>query len=88
MSEWKEKPTPERQIAETFFKVGLEMGSENNGWIPCSERLPENQLDVLVYERNRGVVIGFCASDGQWANDAINFSGVTHWQPLPDPPKE
>ena len=59
----------------------------NNGWIPCSERLPEEYQMVLT-----------CDKDG-WVSTHINmpYKGVkndfecgyyTAWQPLPQPYKE
>ena len=58
-------------------------------WIPVSERLPEKDTYTLV--TTDGVVIS-----AYWHNDRFyGFSakgiatvgGVTHWMPLPEPPK-
>jgi len=50
-------------------------------WIPVGDRLPPNGTDqiILTYWRER--FIGHHI-DGQW-----NYQGVTHWMPLPQPPK-
>ena len=50
-------------------------------WIPVSERLPEVNVPVLVYDGDY--------VDGREFYDLSYVSkyGVTHWMPLPEPPK-
>lgn len=62
----------------------------NDGWISVKERLPEPEIDVLVWNvADLSVEVGFF-EDGFWE---LDYSGrrsspaVTHWQPLPNPPK-
>ncbi|EOJ7618530.1 TPA: dATP/dGTP pyrophosphohydrolase domain-containing protein [Escherichia coli] len=68
-----------------------------DGWISCSERMPEIRQTVIgwngyavrqcVYTRNgyaktqKGREPRFETSTGIW-------HGVTHWMPLPEPPQE
>ena len=52
-------------------------------WIPVTERLPYAYKKVLTYERIRGVQVNFCGDDGDWWIG----SKITHWMPLPEPPK-
>lgn len=57
-------------------------------WIPVSERLPEERMDVLgVLEDGTRVVCDYapnCACNAKWHGS--NREVPTHWQPLPAPP--
>lgn len=61
------------------------------GWVSVEDRLPEKQMRVLVRCNPGGTVVGWLLWDG-WMTDfgnAYNGNGeVTHWMPLPEPPKE
>ena len=58
---------------------------ERPQWIPVTERLPEVLKRVLVYSKIQGVISDFICHDGSgWYRAAL----VTHWMPLPEPPKE
>ena len=55
------------------------------GWIPVTERLPEKDVRVIVCASlPEGVHSDFIYEDGHW----FVSTGVTHWMPLPEPPKE
>ena len=60
-------------------------------WIPVSERLPEKGKDVVITALRWGEVdVGWC-EDGVWGSEFVNkyeCGEVTHWMPLPEPPKE
>lgn len=59
-------------------------------WIPCSERLPEEDREVLITAWRDTVMIAWL-DDGEWTNDAVTFtdsSMVNAWMPLPEPWKE
>ncbi|ELY6345185.1 DUF551 domain-containing protein [Cronobacter muytjensii] len=64
---------------------------QSDGWIPCSERIPEeggrywcyveeiNSLGKSHYQWN-------CSWNGEdWGGEGF-YGRVTHWQPLPEPP--
>ena len=58
-------------------------------WISVNDRLPESNTEVLVYSKRRGVTIDFV--DAFMLTGTVTFyrnSDVTHWTPLPEPPKE
>ena len=65
-------------------------------WIPVKERLPKDRSNVLVvaywYER-WGVYMSWCAPERAEWNVHVGIGDrndvtVTHWMPLPEPPKE
>jgi hypothetical protein len=66
-------------------------------WIPVSERLPEEWDDVLVVSGEAGfievaVYLGDCGEKKipwrvSWNHEFLKYP-VTHWMPLPEPPKE
>lgn len=66
----------------------LEQDEKENGWIPVSERLPEDDTTVLVSCKTRSgttfVRAGYCMY-GSWH---LNCEGVMAWRPLPEPYKE
>lgn len=54
----------------------------NDGWIPCSERLPEEKGTYLVTIKHFGIT--FARFSGM--KDNLHFdSNVIAWQPLPQP---
>ena len=71
----------------------------NNGWIPCSERLPEEKINPVtedyyeypvIYKNNDVVDIRYYKfGNGHWYHGfQIMDDYVTAWQPLPEPYKE
>ena len=54
---------------------------EERRWIPVTERLPDIGIEVLVYSEDDGICVDYC--DG----DSFVCYYVTHWMPLPKPPK-
>jgi len=62
-------------------------------WISVEERLPEDNLTVLVCCTNQYIKKGkiFCSGvakthKGDWVG--TGYSNITHWMPLPLPPFE
>lgn len=56
----------------------------NNGWIPCSERLPEKNTWVLVTRSNGIIDMDMYKSRGWICIEDF----VIAWQPLPEPFRE
>ncbi len=62
-----------------------------SGWIACSERLPPIDKYVLLFTDEAFMHPGFYAC-GEflfqgYERGALGLGEVTHWQPLPEPPK-
>ena len=61
-------------------------------WIPVEERLPEEKVNCIVHYKH-----AYCDNDDYWAIGICFYNGekfqmdwsykVTHWMPLPKPPK-
>jgi hypothetical protein len=60
-------------------------------WISVKDRLPENGQRVLCYNKYMYVKDYDCVfydGDFNWTGSRIGqIEGVTHWMPLPKPPK-
>lgn len=78
-----------KSLAEIYMD-----GAKQNRWIQCSERMPEDDENVLVYiltshmnfislaHIHKGVF------RSAWNHDKITNVEITHWMQLPEPPKE
>lgn len=75
----------EHTASEQAYKRGYEAGKPK--WIPVTERLPEAVVDVLVIRMGETPDIEFMLYDGTWVGDTPHSHQVTHWMPLPEPPK-
>lgn len=90
------------------YEIAIEIVNQlaeehNNGWIPCSEKLPENDDDVLCWyeyrimqgthegEMNRKFEIGYYNKYfKRWGGEVScgRDCKVIAWRPLPEPYKE
>lgn len=71
-----------------------EKAEAENRWIPVGERLPKTEKPVQVYmpKLYMSVQTGFYTKyygedDGEWYEHWVASGDVTHWRPLPEPPK-
>ena len=86
---------------EKALNIANELTEEyNNGWIPCSERLPKKSGKYLITQERYSLEDRLCkrpiaievdyvvfnATDNLWAR--ASFFKVIAWQPLPAPYKE
>lgn len=85
-------------LEEAIEIVKQEAEKYNNGWIPCSERLPNKEEFLKAYIRNKYgaefivMIEGanrpttlYLTSDGLWVDDCRNVHEVIGWHPLPEP---
>ena len=65
------------------------MAKPDKGWISVEDRLPDDCVEVLIHDTYCGVLIGWHnKKDNVFTCEFANqLDDVTHWQPLPDPPK-
>lgn len=66
-------------------------------WISVEERLPDDGIRVIVADcdpdddaQTQLVTLSCrCPALGRWVDygDGLNWRRVTHWMPLPEPPK-
>ena len=86
MAYWGEKPIYE------FADCLLTHGVTVQEWISVTDRLPEPWKQVIIYSLH-----DFCESavyigvPGKWRvtwnHEMLDADSVTHWMPLPEPPK-
>lgn len=88
-----------QRFANELKKINQVEAEYNNGWIPCKVELPkETQKSYLIYYKRHGGLNGcynlsfvskdYFMSDKRWEiEDRFPDAKVTHWQPLPQPPK-
>ena len=69
------------EIADHLISNGVTVQE----WISVDDRLPDKPMRCLVYTK-RG---GYCGYDITYYNQGFysEYSKVTHWMPLPMPPK-
>ena len=64
--------------------VALSKMEKTTQWIPVTERLPKEQETVLIWGE-QGIILLNWLHDNKWCGC---LGDVTHWMPLPKPPKE
>ena len=80
------------EATEQAYKNGYDKGYEDGRpkWIPVTERLPERGAEVLVCDtREDYVSVWEHIGDGLWFGNEVIWAteDITHWMPLPEPPK-
>ena len=58
-------------------------------WISAKDRQPKHHTPVLAFCNNGDTIFGFMDFYKHWAEVGSEIPyEVTHWMPLPEPPKE
>ena len=72
-------------MADTI--VELERKLAEREWIPCSERLPDVDVEVLATVDWADVRIAWLKKGGTWETDEyiLENDEILAWMPLPDP---
>lgn len=70
-------------------KSKLESAEAVQGWIPCSERLPDVDVEVLATVDWSDVRIAWLKKGGTWETDEyiLESDEILAWMPLPKPYK-
>ena len=82
-------PSEREELADGLIASGVTVQE----WISVDDRLPEPFVSVLVHmpgeEPFPTVHEGFISNDGFWQSAMFRREPgeVTHWQPMPQPPK-
>jgi hypothetical protein len=84
------------KIPAAQFEKEIAKREPDDDWIKCSEKIPENGKNVLIAIKNNRyswIDIGYIDGDGYWTVDGEPWDresdpAITHWMPLPMPPKE
>ena len=80
-------------IIQDLRRENAELRARVQEWISVDDRLPEPFVSVLVNMPGekpfRTVREGFISNDGIWQSAMFRREPgeVTHWKPLPQPPK-
>lgn len=71
---------------DSVLSIVSEVEAEyGNGWIPCSERLPENHNDIIICTANGYVNSGYYGTNGFGDMNSYPYEDVIAWMPLPSP---
>jgi hypothetical protein len=87
---------PKIRLCDAISLVNELAEEYNNGWIACSERLPEEDKPVLFCTKDKKISQGVRVSyygHQRYNLDAIgkicwDSDSIIAWQPLPEPYKE
>lgn len=67
----------------------FEQGEKENGWIPCSERLPENGTNVIAsFSSGTVTELRYVANGIFHGIYEYSTKVIVAWRPLPEPYKE
>lgn len=76
-----------------IFRMKQWFEAHKQRWIPCSERMPKDGQDVLIWDNiDKTSFTGHYVWCDGWTVDGYDVNrfhfDITHWMPLPEPPEE
>lgn len=84
---YQDKYIQNSEIADHLIANGVTLYNQVSKWISVKDRLPEKDVKVLTFG-----VYGFSVNyrdrfSGKWRGVNGKSQWITHWMPLPQPPK-
>lgn len=84
--------TLERRMKEVENAVAnMETRASYGAWVDAKKRLPKEEGRYIIYAKavkKNGITIAYYYPEmGWWLVASSNIKGITHWMPLPKPPK-
>lgn len=79
-----------KDIIEDAISLLKEQVLQNGGWISVKDKLPEVGKVVLAFgtrSATTGMFQGVTARNDCWLWKGCTIKHVSHWMPLPEPPK-
>ena len=82
-----------KKVVDGAIKEFKHQGYNVSKWISCKEKMPDDGVNVLIYAGNRMISLAWYDKDMGYfyicdSDYKYNSLDVTHWQPLPEPPKD
>lgn len=72
-----------------FETVSYSENGFSDKWVSVMDRQPKHHTPVLAFCDNGDTIFGFMDFYKHWAEVGSEIPyAVTHWMPLPEPPKE
>jgi hypothetical protein len=63
-----------------------EYAQQKTDWVSVDDKLPIVEMDVLMFTKSLHIITG-TFSDNCFDDNTFVRDDITHWQPLPEPPK-
>jgi hypothetical protein len=81
------------KVVDGAIKEFRHQGYNVSKWISCKDKMPDDGVNVLIYAGNRMISLAWYDKDMGYfyicdSDYKYNSLDVTHWQPLPEPPKD
>lgn len=76
------------QIGELIDEC-FEFGQQHPQWISVEDELPPRNILVITCDGQGNTNLLMLAGNGRWYDKAVGLHrNITHWMPLPQPPKK